>query len=138
MALAGLDGIRVLQQIRRNDDQIRRQFLFRNHLLSDIRSSLYLSGTYVRDYLLEPQAQRAETNRLSGGREGGGSFTTTWKDATVVSEPPSALPPLFCTVTGDVAVPPFLPDFMVSVPVLLSASMTMVGALTRPVSPSTG
>jgi signal transduction histidine kinase len=29
--------------------------------LSDIQSSLYLSGTYVRDYLLEPQAERAET-----------------------------------------------------------------------------
>jgi len=28
MALAGIYGIRVLQRIRRNDNQIRRQFLF--------------------------------------------------------------------------------------------------------------
>jgi signal transduction histidine kinase len=60
MVLAGLDGIRALRQIRRNDDQIRRQFLARNHALNDIRSELYLSGTYVRDYLLEPEPERAE------------------------------------------------------------------------------
>jgi signal transduction histidine kinase len=59
MALAGVDAMRVLQQIRREDDQIRRQFLFRNHVLNDIRSQLYLSGTYVRDYLLEPEPARA-------------------------------------------------------------------------------
>src|SRR5581483_3409230 len=51
MTLAGVDGIRVLRQIRRTDDQVRRQFLLRNHVLNDIRSDLYLSGTYVRDYL---------------------------------------------------------------------------------------
>jgi signal transduction histidine kinase len=65
MALAGADGLRVLRQIRRNDDEIRRQFLFRNHVLNDIRSELYLSGTYVRDYLLEPEPARAETFRTT-------------------------------------------------------------------------
>jgi hypothetical protein len=63
MALAGLDGMRALRQIRRNDDQIRRQFLARNHALNDIRSELHLSGTYVRDYLLEPEPERAEAYR---------------------------------------------------------------------------
>jgi len=65
MVLAGLDGLRVLRQIRRNDDQIRRQFLTRNHALNEIRSELYLSGTYVRDYLLEPEPDRAEAYRVS-------------------------------------------------------------------------
>jgi signal transduction histidine kinase len=65
MALAGIYGIRVLQQIRRNDNQIRRQFLLKNHALNDVRSQLYLSGTYVRDYLLEPEPSRAETYRAS-------------------------------------------------------------------------
>jgi len=65
MALAGADGLRVLRQIRRNDDEIRRQFLFRNHVLNDIRSELYLSGTYVRDYLLEPEPARADTFRTT-------------------------------------------------------------------------
>ena len=65
MALAGIYGIRVLQQIRRDDNQIRRQFLLKNHALNDVRSQLYLSGTYVRDYLLEPEPSRAETYRAS-------------------------------------------------------------------------
>ncbi|MBZ5724403.1 MAG: MCP four helix bundle domain-containing protein [Acidobacteriia bacterium] len=65
VALAGVDALRVLQQIRRDDDQIRRQFLARNHVLNDIRSQLYLSGTYVRDYLLEPDAARATTYRAN-------------------------------------------------------------------------
>ena len=58
-ALGGADALRVLHQIRRDDDQIRKQFLFRNHVLNDIRSELYLSGTYVRDYLLDPEPGRA-------------------------------------------------------------------------------
>ncbi|HEV2383304.1 MAG TPA: ATP-binding protein [Terriglobia bacterium] len=65
MALAGVDGMRMLRQIRRGDNQIRRQFLSENHALNNIRSELYLSGTYVRDYLLEPDPGRAETYRAS-------------------------------------------------------------------------
>ena len=65
MALAGIYGIRVLQKISRNENQIRRQFLSQNHALNDIRSQLYLSGSYVRDYLLEPEPGRAETYRAS-------------------------------------------------------------------------
>jgi len=65
MTLAGFDALRVLRDVRRNDDQIRRQFLFQNHVLNDIRFQVYLSGTYVRDYLLEPEAERAQTFRIS-------------------------------------------------------------------------
>lgn len=65
MALAGIDALRVLQHFRSNDDRIRRQFLFRNHVLNDIRSEVYVSGTYVRDYLLEPETERAEAYRVS-------------------------------------------------------------------------
>lgn len=65
MALAGIDGIRVLRQISRSDNQIRRQFLTESRALDDIRSELYLSGAYVRDYLLEPDAVRAESYRTS-------------------------------------------------------------------------
>jgi signal transduction histidine kinase len=65
MTLAGFDALRVLHDVRRNDDRIRRQFLFQNHVLNDIRSQVYLSGTYVRDYLLEPEAERADTFRIS-------------------------------------------------------------------------
>ncbi len=65
MALAGVDALRVLQQFRRRDDQIRRRYLSENHLLNDIRSDVYVSGTYARDYLLEPETQRADTYRAS-------------------------------------------------------------------------
>jgi signal transduction histidine kinase len=59
MALSGIDALRVLGKFRREDDQIRRQFLFRNRVLNNIRSEVYLSGTYVRDYLLDPEPARA-------------------------------------------------------------------------------
>jgi len=64
-ALAGMDTLRVLRQIRTNEAQIRQEFLFRNHVLNNIRSDLYLSGTYVRDYLLEPNFERAESYRAT-------------------------------------------------------------------------
>jgi signal transduction histidine kinase len=63
MALAGVDAFRVLQQFRRTDEQIRLRYLSQNHTLNDIRSDVYVSGTYVRDYLLEPDAQSAEVYR---------------------------------------------------------------------------
>ena len=65
MAIAGMAALRVLKNVRAKDETIRRQFLSRNHLLNDIRSEVYLSGTLVRDYLLEPEPARAETYRSS-------------------------------------------------------------------------
>jgi len=59
MALSGTDALRVLRQFRTQDDEIRRQFLFRNRVLNNIRSEVYISGTYVRDYLLDPDPGRA-------------------------------------------------------------------------------
>src|SRR6476660_7064163 len=59
IALSGFDALRVLKQFRKEDDEIRRQYLFRNRVLNNIRAEVYLSGTYVRDYLLEPEPERA-------------------------------------------------------------------------------
>ena len=59
IALSGFDALRVLGRFRREGDQIRSQFLFRNRVLNNIRAEVYISGTYVRDYLLEPDAARA-------------------------------------------------------------------------------
>lgn len=63
MAVAGIDALNVLHRFRSDDDRIRHQFLFQNHVLNDIRSEVYVSGTYVRDYLLEPESNRAEIYR---------------------------------------------------------------------------
>ncbi len=65
MALAGMDGIRVLRRIAQSDNQIRRQFLAESRALNDIRSQLYLSSSYVRDYLLDPDPEHAATYRAS-------------------------------------------------------------------------
>ena len=65
MAFAGLDTLRMLRAIQDRNEAIRSGFLTRNRLLNLIRSDLYLSGTYVRDYLLEPDQRKAESSRAS-------------------------------------------------------------------------
>jgi signal transduction histidine kinase len=65
MALAGADGVEALQQIQTSNDRIRDDFLLRTQVLERIRSDLYLSGTDVRDYLLEPQSGKAERHRYT-------------------------------------------------------------------------
>ena len=63
MAFAGVDAVRGLRGIKNQNDRIRADFLIRNRLLNEIRSDLYVSGTYVRDYLLEPDSRHAEAHR---------------------------------------------------------------------------
>ncbi len=65
MAFAGLDGIQALRQIQTSNDSIREDFLLRTRLLERIRGDVYVSGTYVRDYLLEPESGKAEGHRYS-------------------------------------------------------------------------
>jgi len=65
MAAAGLDALKVLRNFRASESRIRAHYLFQNHVLNDIRSQIYLAGTYVRDYLLDPDVARAESYRLS-------------------------------------------------------------------------
>jgi signal transduction histidine kinase len=55
MAVGGFDAIQVLRQIQTRNVQIRQAFLTRDRALEHIRASLYLSGTVVRDYLLDPE-----------------------------------------------------------------------------------
>ncbi len=65
LTLAGFDSIQTLGQIQKSNDDIREDFLSRTKVLEQIRADLYLSGTYVRDYLLEPENQKADAHRLS-------------------------------------------------------------------------
>jgi signal transduction histidine kinase len=69
MAFAGIDGLRLLGRTRARSTAIQQGFLNRSNVLDQIRSDLYLAGTYTRDYLTDPQAAdargyRAELNRL--------------------------------------------------------------------------
>jgi hypothetical protein len=63
MAFSGLDAIQALGNIQGANDQIRDEFLRRTRVLERIRADLYISGTYVRDYLLEPESGKAEGHR---------------------------------------------------------------------------
>ena len=62
MVFAGIDGLQVLRQMQDRSGTIQRDFLERSRVLNQIRSDVYLAGTYARDYLLDPQAVTAEKN----------------------------------------------------------------------------
>lgn len=66
MALAGLDSVRALHQIEAQNAQITSSYLSRHRFLEQIRSDLYLSSTFVRDYLLDtnPEAARESLTDL--------------------------------------------------------------------------
>jgi signal transduction histidine kinase len=65
MAFAEFDGVHALREIQKANDDIREDFLLRTRLLERIRGDVYVSGTYVRDYLLEPESGKAEGHRYS-------------------------------------------------------------------------
>jgi signal transduction histidine kinase len=65
MVFAGFDGLQALRQIQASDNNIREDFLLRTRVLERIRADVYVSGTYVRDYLLEPESGKAEGHRYS-------------------------------------------------------------------------
>jgi signal transduction histidine kinase len=65
MLFGGVDALRALRQVQLRNVQIRQTFLLRNRALEEVRSSIYLSGTFARDYLLERDPERAEAYRAS-------------------------------------------------------------------------
>ncbi len=65
MLFAGIDSLQTLHSIQISNDDVREDFLLRTRVLERIRADLYVSGTYVRDYLLEPESGKAEGHRYS-------------------------------------------------------------------------
>jgi signal transduction histidine kinase len=65
---AATGSLIVLDRVRNVETRMRQAFLARLAVLDQIRSGIYLSGTYVRDYLLspDPTSAHAETARLAG------------------------------------------------------------------------
>lgn len=53
MGVSGVSALSFLRQIQSRQDEIRRGFVDRNRLLESLRSDLYISGTYTRDFLLD-------------------------------------------------------------------------------------
>ena len=52
MAVMSIDSLRTLRAIETSDAQIRRDFLYRERTLEQVRTGLYESGNIVRDYIL--------------------------------------------------------------------------------------
>jgi signal transduction histidine kinase len=63
IAFAGLNGISVVRTIENRNDRIRDDYVSRNRILQLLRSDIYLSGTYVRDLLLERDPALGDTHR---------------------------------------------------------------------------
>lgn len=63
LAAIGLNALSVLGSLQTRDERIRDDYLQRSRVLEQLRSDLYLSGTHVRDLLLEPDPTRADFYR---------------------------------------------------------------------------
>ncbi|MBV8866089.1 MAG: MCP four helix bundle domain-containing protein [Acidobacteriaceae bacterium] len=63
LAFTGLNAVAVLNKIQLENESIRKDYLNRNRILEQLRSDIYLSGTYARDLLLEPDPAQADLHR---------------------------------------------------------------------------
>jgi signal transduction histidine kinase len=63
MTILGLSALSFLYRIEIRHEQIRRDYVEREHILEKLRANIYLSGTYVRDFLLDPSDSVAQSRR---------------------------------------------------------------------------
>jgi hypothetical protein len=70
MVFAEIGGVRALRQIQAGNDEINGDFLRRTQVLERLRADTFVSGTYVRDFLLDPAPSKVEESRkgLEGTR----------------------------------------------------------------------
>ena len=59
----GLSAISFLSQIKVREERIRQDYVSRDGVLQKLRSTIYTSGTHVRDFLLDSSATRATEDR---------------------------------------------------------------------------
>ncbi len=65
LVMSGVYAVTGISQLQSSNEDILQEFLKRETRLDELRSAIYLSGTYVRDYLLEPDPAKAEQSRLA-------------------------------------------------------------------------
>jgi signal transduction histidine kinase len=63
MGVLGLSAITFLSRIDRSHETTRLEFVARTRLMESLRSDVYLSGTHVRDFLLESDGAGGSTSR---------------------------------------------------------------------------
>jgi signal transduction histidine kinase len=70
LVVAGLNALSILNKLQNRNESIRQDYVNRSRILEQLRSDLFLSGTYVRDLLLEPDPAlaRVHRNELDGVR----------------------------------------------------------------------
>jgi signal transduction histidine kinase len=83
MAAAEIASLLLLNTLRQNDTQLQARFLARNRTLEQIRSNIYLSGTFVRDSLLAPESSgaRAQLSALDNLRRDTGSALDSYSQS---------------------------------------------------------
>ena len=63
LAFTGFNALSVINRIQTRNENIRQDYVNRDRILQQLRSDIYLSGTYVRDLLLEPDPALADVHR---------------------------------------------------------------------------
>jgi signal transduction histidine kinase len=63
LIITGLNAISVLNALQHRNESIRQDYVNRSRILEQLRADLFLSGTYVRDLLLEPDPALADVHR---------------------------------------------------------------------------
>lgn len=63
LILSGISALHALSELQASNETTLRQFLAKNQQLDEIRTAVYLCGTYIRDYVLEPDQVKAEQSR---------------------------------------------------------------------------
>ena len=64
LCVLGLSAVSFLYQVEIRQERIRRDYVERNRTLERLRSNIFLSGTYIRDFLLDPDAQGAVQHQM--------------------------------------------------------------------------
>lgn len=63
LAFFGVTALSVLHRIETQNEKIRDEYFNRDRILEQLRADIYLSGTYVRDLLLEQDPAKADLHR---------------------------------------------------------------------------
>ncbi len=62
LVVLGVSAISFLNETEARQERIRQDYVKRNTILEHLRSTTYLSGTYLRDFLIDPNEARAAEN----------------------------------------------------------------------------
>ena len=65
MIVVGVSALSFMYQIQVRQEKIRADYVERDLTLEKIRSDIYISGTYVRDYLLDSSEENAATHKAA-------------------------------------------------------------------------